>query len=363
MQQKPDILLEGVEKSYGAYRALKPLDLEVAPGELLALLGPSGCGKTTLLRIIAGLVEPSRGLIRIRDRDVTRVAAHKRDVGLVFQNYALFPHMTVWQNVAFGLRMRGVPKPEIRKLVDETLNIVQLGALAGRSPSQLSGGQQQRVAVARALVLKPAVLLLDEPFAALDKALREQMQLELRNLQRRLNITSIFVTHDQEEALTIADRIAVMNAGQIEQIDTAKAVFEEPETEFVLGFIGQSNRYDGRVGEVTPDEATILVRDVPIRVMNPPVTLSSGDDVVVAVRPGKMTLTRRPPEAGENTIQGVITDALYLGTSTQYFLEADGVRTEVFRQNTDSNSAGENFAIGDKVWATWLPQSTLLFPQ
>lgn len=359
-----DIVLEGVAKNYGSYTALRPLDLQVPPGELVALLGPSGCGKTTLLRLIAGLVEPTQGQIRVRDRDVTNVPAHKRDVGLVFQNYALFPHMTVWQNVAFGLRMRGVPKPEIRKLVGETLEIVQLGALAERLPTQLSGGQQQRVAVARALVLKPAVLLLDEPFAALDKRLRDQMQIELRNLQRRLGITSIFVTHDQSEALTISDRIAVMNAGVIEQIDTARNVFEAPQTEFVLGFIGQSNKYEGRIDSVSGGRTVVSVGDVKVSSETVAAGIAAGDPILLAVRPGKMNLSGKPPASGENGIQGTIVDTVYLGSSTQYYLEsAGGVRTEVHRQNLDAGAAERTFSIGDKVWATWLPQSTLLFPR
>ena len=358
-----DIALEGIGKRYGNDLALKPLDLQVPPGELLALLGPSGCGKTTLLRLIAGLIEPSQGKIEIRGRDVTRVPAHRRDVGLVFQNYALFPHMTVWQNVAFGLRMRGMPKADIRRIVDETLEVVQMARLGERLPTQLSGGQQQRVAVARALVLKPAVLLLDEPFAALDKALRDQMQIELRNLQRRLNITSIFVTHDQDEALTISDRIAVMNAGRIEQIDSAKGVFETPKTEFVLGFIGQSNKFEGRVGAANPHYATVAIRDWRIKIANASQDLSVGDKLTVAVRPGKMSLSREAPAADQNAIEGTIIDTLYLGTSTQYYVETAGVRTEVHRQNTDSDSAEQNFAIGDRVWITWLPQSTLLFPR
>lgn len=358
-----DIAIEGLGKRYGNDVALKPLDLQVPPGELLALLGPSGCGKTTLLRLIAGLIEPSQGKIEIRGRDVTHVPAHRRNVGLVFQNYALFPHMTVWQNVAFGLRMRGMPKADIRRIVDETLEVVRLGALGARLPTQLSGGQQQRVAVARALVLKPAVLLLDEPFAALDKALRDQMQIELRNLQRRLNITSIFVTHDQDEALTISDRIAVMNAGRIEQIDSAKGVFETPKTEFVLGFIGQSNKFEGRVVTANAHNATVAIRDWRINLVNPSQRLSVGDKLTVAVRPGKMSLSREAPAADHNAIEGTVIDTLYLGTSTQYYVETGGVRTEVYRQNTDSGSAEQNFAIGDKVWITWLPQSTLLFPR
>lgn len=358
-----DIVLEGVAKNYGTFTALKPLDLEVSPGSLVALLGPSGCGKTTLLRLIAGLVEPTQGTIRVRDRDVTNVPAHKRDVGLVFQNYALFPHMTVWQNVAFGLRMRGMAKPEIRKLVGETLDIVQLGQLAERLPAQLSGGQQQRVAVARALVLKPTVLLLDEPFAALDKTLRDQMQIELRNLQRRLGITSIFVTHDQSEALTIADRIAVMNAGVIEQLDTARNVFDMPQTEFVLSFIGQSNKYEGRIVSISGKETVVAVGDTKVQAGQAPVGLAAGDPAMVAVRPGKMSLSYTAPAPGENGIQGEIVDMVYLGTSTQYYLETAGVRTEVHRQNIDSSQAERTFSIGDKVWATWLPQSTLLFPR
>jgi spermidine/putrescine transport system ATP-binding protein len=238
-----------------------------------------------------------------------------------------------------------------------------LGALGARLPTQLSGGQQQRVAVARALVLKPAVLLLDEPFAALDKALRDQMQIELRNLQRRLNITSIFVTHDQDEALTISDRIAVMNAGKIEQIDSAKGVFETPKTEFVLGFIGQSNKFDGRVVAANAHNASVAIGDWRINLVKPSQRLSVGDKLTVAIRPGKMSLSRVAPAADHNAIEGTVIDTLYLGSSTQFYVATGGVRTEVHRQNTDSASAEQNFAIGDKVWITWLPQSTLLFPQ
>src|SRR5260370_8906713 len=225
MASEMDIALEGIGKRYGNDLALKPLDLQVPPGELLALLGPSGCGKTTLLRLIDGLIEPSQGKIEIRGRDVTHVPAHRRDVGLVFQNYALFPHMNVWQNVAFGLRMRGMPKADIRRIVDETLEVVQMVRLGERLPTQLSGGQQQRVAVARALVLKPAVLLLDEPFAALDKALRDQMQIELRNLQPRLNITSIFLPPDQDQAPTLSHRIPAMNPARTDPTRIPNAAF------------------------------------------------------------------------------------------------------------------------------------------
>src|ERR1700676_1664993 len=238
MASEMDIALEGLGKRYGNDVALKPLDLQVPPGELLALLGPSGCGKTTLLRLIAGLIEPSQGKIEIRGRDVTHVPAHRRDVGLVFQNYALFPHMTVWQNVAFGLRMRGMPKADIRRIVDETLEVVQMARLGERLPTQLSGGQQQRVALARALVLRPAVLLLDEPFSNLDAQLRVHMRDEVRSLVHQLNATTILVTHDQKGALAMADQIVVMNKGQIEQIGQPSEVYEVPESRFVAEFIG-----------------------------------------------------------------------------------------------------------------------------
>jgi len=228
-------------------RALQTVDLTAVHGELLSLLGPSGCGKTTMLRAIAGLLEPTAGEVVFDDVVMNTVPPHKRNVGLVFQNYSLFPHMTVFQNVAFGLRMRGVDAKTIKAEVLRILEMVQLPGKEDRYPGQLSGGQQQRVGLARALVIKPAVLLLDEPFGALDKKLRASMQLELRQLQQALKVTSIFVTHDQEEALTISDRIAVMNNGRVEQIDAPPALYEAPATRFVLDFVGASNSFQGSV--------------------------------------------------------------------------------------------------------------------
>jgi spermidine/putrescine transport system ATP-binding protein len=236
-------------------------------------------------------------------------------------------------------------------------------SFAKRYPAQLSGGQQQRIALARALVSKPKLVLMDEPLGALDKQLREHMQYELKSLHAELGLTFVYVTHDQDEALTISDRIAVMNAGMIEQIDSAKGVFETPKTEFVLGFIGQSNKFEGRVEEVNAQDATVALREWRIKVVNATRRLSVGDKLTVAIRPGKMSLSRKPPAADQNGIEGSIVDTLYLGTSTQYYVETGGARTEVHRQNTDSSSAEQNFAIGDKVWITWLPQSTLLFPR
>jgi putative spermidine/putrescine transport system ATP-binding protein len=244
-----DLSLAGLGKSYGSTMVVDGIDLDVAPGELVSLLGPSGCGKTTTLRMIAGLVAPTQGDILFRGRSVTDVPVHKRGVGVLFQNYALFPHMTVAGNVSFGLEMRSNDRTRSKSLVGDALEMVQLTHLAERYPHQLSGGQQQRVALARALVIEPAVLLLDEPFGALDKKLREEMQIQMKDIQKRLKITTIMVTHDQDEALTISDKIAVMNAGRIEQYGTPTEIYDGPTSRFVAGFIGSSNIFTGTVIE------------------------------------------------------------------------------------------------------------------
>src|SRR6267154_2549799 len=241
-----DVRLEGVEKSFdGKTRVVDRIDLAVAPGEFFALLGPSGCGKTTTLRMIAGFETPDHGRITVGGKDVTHMAVHRRDMGMIFQSYALFPHRTVAENVAFGLRMRGLDKSEIKTRVTQSLRQVALAGFEDRRPAQLSGGQQQRVALARAIVIRPRVLLCDEPLAALDRKLRQSMQFELKSLQQQLGVTTIFVTHDQEEAMTISDRIAVMNAGRIEQIGTPREIYDRPTTRFVSDFIGDINLFEG----------------------------------------------------------------------------------------------------------------------
>jgi len=242
-----DVVLSRVRKSFGAVVAVDDVSMSIARGSIVSLLGPSGCGKTTTLRLVAGFERPDAGEVAIRGARVNDVPPYRRDFGMVFQSYALFPHLTVADNVGFGLRMRHVPREERRRLVAEALALVKLEGFADRQPRQLSGGQQQRVALARAIVFKPAVLLLDEPLGALDKMLREEMQVELRQLQQRLAITTVFVTHDQEEALTLSDRVAVMRGGRIEQVGAPREIYERPATEFVAGFLGASNFLDAEV--------------------------------------------------------------------------------------------------------------------
>jgi putative spermidine/putrescine transport system ATP-binding protein len=309
----PAIRLTGVTKIYdNGVRAVDALDLEIREGEFFSLLGPSGCGKTTTLRMIAGFEEPTEGRLFIRDREMTRVPAHKRDIGMVFQNYALFPHRTVAENVGFGLRMRKAPKAEIARRVEAALGLVELAGLGARYPAQLSGGQQQRVALARAIVIEPAVLLCDEPLGALDKKLRQTMQFELKSLQRRIGVTLVYVTHDQEEALTMSDRIAVMNQGRVEQLGPPAALYNRPVTRFVSDFLGDSNLFEGVV------RAPGLVETEDGLCLPAPVGAAGGEQAAIAVRPEKVRLWRNGGENGERTLPGVIESAAFQGGSILY---------------------------------------------
>jgi spermidine/putrescine ABC transporter ATP-binding subunit len=308
--------LVGCTRDYGGIRAVAGLDLAVYEGELLSLLGPSGCGKTTTLNLIAGFVPPTAGRVRIDGQDVTDRPAHQRGLGVVFQSYALFPHLSVWENVAFGLRERRTPRAEIERRVRAALALVRLDTRAEHRPAQLSGGMQQRVALARALVYEPRVLLLDEPLAALDKKLREEMRGELREIQRSVGITTIFVTHDQAEALGLSDRIAVMHGGRIEQLGAPREIYERPATRFVAEFIGASTVLRGRA--TAPDRVALPGGE--LRVLGV-AGLRAGEAVELAIRPERIRLTG---ETRENVMDGRVAGVVYQGVQTELTVEIGG---------------------------------------
>src|SRR3984893_8039095 len=350
----PDFLaIAGTAKAFGAARVLDNVDLGVKRAEFVSLLGPSGCGKTTLLRIVAGLLAPDAGSVRLDGEEITRKPPHHRDVGVVFQNYALFPHLTVAENVAFGLEARRAPREQIRAAVVRFLNLVHMGEFADRSVRMLSGGQQQRVAVARALAVRPKLLLLDEPFSALDRKLRETMQIELRRLLRELGTTAVFVTHDQDEALTMSDRIAVMNRGAIEQLATPEIVYRAPETAFVLEFVGLSSRLGGKVvGSL--GEGMIAV-DTSIGRIAGRGSFVPGSDVLVAVRPERI-LVGQP---GDNSVRADLRDAVFQGSKVQlHFAGAEGDHLLV----ETADLPGGLPAPGTAMQLGWSRADTLIYP-
>ncbi len=334
------------------------LSLAVEPGAMIALLGPSGCGKTTSLRMIAGLVQPTSGEITVDGRSITSVPIHRRNIGMLFQNYALFPHMTVAENVAFGLQARRVSRAETATRVAEALQLVQLGGFGDRMPSQLSGGQQQRVALARCLVIEPAVLLLDEPLGALDKSLRESMQVELRSLQQRLGITTIMVTHDQDEALTLADRVAIMRGGKLEQYGSPTEVYRAPSSRFVAGFIGVSNFFRGRVERrdgseaqvVTPDGVVLTVADCP-----------SDSPVTIALRPEDILVEPSIPGAAiaPNCVTGTVEQVVYRGFVSHTYLRLDNGETLITFQTVAPGASDlrEPLVTGARAQARWTARS------
>jgi len=356
----PAIGLDGVAKEFHSrgevITAVRGIDLAIRPGEFFSMLGPSGCGKTTTMRMIAGFEEPTRGTVRLDGRDVTAAPPNKRDVNMVFQSYALFPHMSVFENVAFGLRRKSVPKDQITRQVGEMLEIVDLTGREQRRPRELSGGQQQRVALARALVNHPKALLLDEPLGALDLKLRQAMQVELKRIQREVGITFVYVTHDQNEALTMSDRIAVMNDGAIEHLGPPREIYEHPATRFVAGFIGTSNLLTGSLARVTGGRGVIEVSpDEQIIVPEGRSALAAGQEVELTVRPEKIELATGPPPAGGCALRGTVTEVVYLGTSTSFSVRTTtGADVVVFQQN--SASAQPPAGRGDDVWLTWDPQ-------
>jgi len=346
-------------KADDTFMAVDHIDLEVRDGEFFSLLGPSGCGKTTTLRMIGGFEQPTEGRIELKGEDVTWLPAYQRNVNTVFQNYALFPHLTIFENVAFGLRRKKVSDADVKRRVDEMLELVELPGFDRRKPSQISGGQAQRVALARALVNRPAVLLLDEPLGALDLKLRKQMQVELKRIQQDVGITFIYVTHDQEEAMTMSDRIAVMNKGKYEQLGDPEALYERPKTRFVAGFLGVSNLLPAkRDGATAPYAGFRLADGSAVRV---PLTLveGRGEAVALGVRPEKIRMFEPAKDiaAGLNRVPGTVTHASYLGVSTQYIVTlADGHKVTVFEQNVERATKSELWTAGEQVVLAWSPE-------
>jgi putative spermidine/putrescine transport system ATP-binding protein len=357
MRRPVELHLEDIALSYGPVRAVDGVTLEVAAGTILALLGPSGCGKTSLLRMVAGLIQPTRGQVYFAGTAMSNVSPHRRNVGFVFQDYALFPHLSVAGNIRFGMRMRGISRRAADHRVDEVLELLQIGSLRSARPTELSGGQQQRVALARSLVVEPAVLLLDEPLSALDRQLRDAMRHELRKLLKTVNITTMIVTHDQDEALALADEIVVMRAGRIEQQGTPRQIYGTPRTRFVAGFIGESNflrcRLVGRDGE-----AVIGALSSGEQIRCSAVSRSPPDhDFEIAIRPEHVTLVEVPPTNGANFLAGVVSSITYLGSNSSF--EITLRCGERFSARLLSMAAVlDGPQIGDAVFVTWMPDHT-----
>jgi spermidine/putrescine transport system ATP-binding protein len=362
----PAVQLQAVSKRFGEHTAVETVTLTIAAGEFFSLLGPSGCGKTTTLRIVAGFEAPSAGDVFLNGVEITTRPAHLRKIGMVFQHYALFPHLSVFENVAFPLRLRRTEAAEIQRRVSQALEMVRLPGLAGRMPAQLSGGQQQRVALARALVFQPNVVLLDEPLGALDLKLRKAMQLELKTLQRDVGLTFVYVTHDQEEALTMSDRIAVMDRGRVLQVGDPRSIYERPSCRFVADFIGVSNFLSGRIREAGLEAVIELDGGGLVRAERP-AGVSVGQAVSVAIRPERMRLERAPaetsvgPERGWNAVAGEVRELVYTGSDTQYFVELGASGTVIVRVPNDAPPEGPGpLQRGDRVRVRWEVGSTAI---
>ena len=355
-----DVLaLDGIVKRYGNVPALGPVSFTVEEGEFLTLLGPSGCGKTTTLHVIAGLLEPDDGRLLMRGDDITAMPTDKRGMGVVFQNYALFPHKTVEENIGFGLRMRRVPKPQIQERVGEMLDIVGLPGVEARYPRQLSGGQRQRVALARAMVIHPPVLLLDEPLSNLDALLRKQMRSELRAIQRRIGITAIYVTHDQDEAFEMSDRVILLNHGSIEQIGTPESLYDRPATRFAAEFIGDANLIEGEVVESADGIARIRAAGAGTILANTrDADLAVGSAVYLVVRPERIQLTAEPPSEG-TALEASITERVFTGENVRITVATDGGAT--LRCIKPSLPMYRSMQRGDRIWA--LPEECHAIPR
>ncbi|HEY8369154.1 MAG TPA: ABC transporter ATP-binding protein [Thermodesulfobacteriota bacterium] len=356
-----DLTIERLTKRYGQVVAVDGIDLAVRHGEFLSLLGPSGCGKTTVLRMVAGLVEPDAGRIALGARDITRTPVHRRNVGLVFQSYALFPHLSVFENIAYGLRRRGgLAEAEIRRKVDRYLALVRLDGVADRSPRQLSGGQQQRVALARALVTEPAVLLLDEPLSNLDALLREEMRVELKRLQETLQITTIFVTHDQAEALALSDRVAVMCRGRLEQLDTPEAIYHRPASRFVATFLGRSALFEGTVTGREAGQLVVRLADgLEVRAAARG-GVEPGDRVDLVLRQEAVRLVPAPTPGAANSVPATVVFVAFAGATSQYVVRlASGTEITV---EAPSSRGAPALARGASVHAEWAADDLIVLP-
>jgi len=351
------VAIRNVEKSFGDFRALKGVSLEIGKGEFYSLLGPSGCGKTTLLRIIAGFEDPTAGSVLLDGRDMIPIAAHNRPVNTVFQTYALFPHLTVFENVAFPLRLRKIPGAAVRDRVQEFLELVKLPNEGKKLPAQLSGGQKQRVAIARALINEPSVLLLDEPLSALDAKLRQHMLIELDSIHDKIGITFIYVTHDQQEALSVSDRVAVMNEGEVVQVGTPFEIYESPGAPFVAHFIGETNYLSGKVTEITGEKhAKVEFPEIGELVVYQDKPLSAGDTVKLTIRPEKIRISTEKPAPAEhmNTLSGGVDELIYSGFQTKFFVRL-GERTlfRVFKQHVKFFMDEKAINWKDRVYIWW----------
>jgi putrescine transport system ATP-binding protein len=355
------VRIEGVTKRFGAVTAVDDVTLEVSRGEIFCLLGGSGSGKSTLLRMLAGFETPTAGRIVIDSQDMAGIPPYERPVNMMFQSYALFPHMTVEKNIAFGLEQEKLAKPEVARRVGEILDIVKMAQYAGRKPHQLSGGQRQRVALARALVKRPKLLLLDEPLGALDRKLRESTQFELLNIQERLGVTFVVVTHDQDEAMTLATRIGVMNHGRIVQVGSPEAIYESPASRFVADFVGSVNLFDGTLVDAGAAGASVRCDELgsPVRLAQG-TTLAAGAAVAVALRPEKISISRTAPAAGVDSVPGTVREIAYMGDSTRYLVHLAGGRlVRVTRPNAARHDDGRP-EWGDAVWLSWHDSSPIL---
>jgi putrescine transport system ATP-binding protein len=362
-QAQAYLQIQDVVKDFGGGAvAVNHVSLDIAKGEIFALLGSSGCGKTTLLRMLAGFETPTSGRIVLNGQDLAGLPPYARPINMMFQSYALFPHLTVWDNIAFGLRRDGMPAGQVAERVEAMLKLVQLGKYAKRKPHQLSGGQQQRVALARSLAKRPQLLLLDEPLGALDKKLREETQIELVNIIRDVGVTCVMVTHDQEEAMTMASRIAVMSEGHILQVGAPSDVYETPATRFVADFIGNVNLMDGKVSVDESDHVVIDCADCRHYVGHG-ITGTAGMPVTVALRPEKIHLSRQAPDDGFNAVKGVVKNLSYFGSFTVYHLQTPSGATLKVSQNNTQRHRDDELAAGDEAWAHWSRQAQVVLTQ